>query len=397
MDSNGVTTKMILNTLLLYCSLIVSTEAFFVPAQSIRTKRYALLSSNTNLPGVSEFEEWFSKNHADDNSSLRNVKHTLFSNGRGLEWIGTLQNIQDEPVIRLSKDVVLQSVMVDDKDTLESLADDWDCDLALQLLKEWKMGKASKIYGYCALLSRGNEYQVDTCPPWTAPDCIRHWTVDQRNQLANSSRGERLLRVSEKQEKEWNDKYNALSDIEKETFTKDQFFWALEAVNSRAFKGDFGAEDVLKKISNSLIPFAAAAFALNYIRQDPFGRDETVTLVLLALSCAPVILNFISETFSLKKMDAVLLPLIDSANHMESSGSTIEFDPIKGEFTVSCERNSIVEEPNGKKQLYISYGSKRDTELLLNYGFLSNFEFDASLSDDERRQMLAQEFNARSI
>jgi hypothetical protein len=383
---------------IIYCSLLVSTRAFSVPRQSIRTKCHALSSTvETNLPGVSEFEEWFSKNHPEDNISLKNVKHSLFPNGRGLELIGKLDHIKDKPVIRVSKDIVLQSVMVDDKESLESLADDWDCNLALQLLKEWKRGKLSKIYGYCALLTRGNEFKSDTCPPSTAPDCIRHWTTDQRKLLAKSTRGERLLRVAEKQENEWNDKYDALSELDKMTFTKDQFFWALEAVNSRAFKGDFGGEDVLNKLSNSLIPFAAAAFALNYIRQDPFGKNETITLALLALSCAPVILNFISETFNLRKMDAVLLPLIDSANHMETAGSTIEFDPIKGEFTVSSERNCIVDEPDGKRQLYISYGSKRDTELLLNYGFLSNIAFDASLSDDERRTTLAQEFHARSI
>ena len=379
--------------------LLASAGAFSLPGHSNRAKSHKLPATvEKQLSGVSEFEQWFSKNHSEDNNSLKNVKHSHFSNGRGLEFIGKIENIQDKkPVIRLSKDFVLQSVMVDDKESLESLADDWDCDLALQLLKEWKKGKTSNIYGYCALLSRGNDFTPETCPPWTAPDCIRHWTADQRNFLAKSTRGERLLRVAEKQEQEWHSKYKALSELDQKTFTRDQFFWALETVNSRAFKGDFGGEDLLKKISNSLIPFAAAAFALNYIRQDPFGMDETFTIALLALSCAPVVLNFISETFGLKKMDAVLLPLIDSANHMESAGSTIEFDPIKGEFTVSSERNCIVEDQDGKRQFYITYGPKRDTELLLNYGFLSNIELDASLTDDERREILAQEFNARGI
>ena len=164
-----------------------------------------------------------------------------------------------------------------------------------------------------------------------------------------------------KQQQEWSEKYNALPPSDRANFSEEQFIWAMEAVNSRAFKGDFGGEDALKKVSNSLIPFAAGAFGLNFISSGsgPFASDERITIALLVLCCAPVVLNFISESVGLRTMDAVLLPYVDSANHLESARSNIEFNPLKGVFTVAVEgRNCIIQEGDGSKQLYISYGEK---------------------------------------
>jgi len=267
------------------------------------------------------------------------------------------------------------------------------------LLRECQQGQQSDIHGYCSLLTRGQDFNTAfPCPPSTAPDCIRNWTPAQIELLKESKRGERLVRIHEQQAGEWLEKYDALPPSDRNTFTKEQFFWAMEAVNSRAFKGDFGGENVLKKLSSSLLPFAAAAFALNYIQAGPFASDERFTVALLALSCAPVLLNFVSENFGMKTTDAVLLPFIDSANHVESARSNLEFDPLKGVFTVSVEGRNCIVDDDGKKQFYVSYGTKKDTELLLNYGFLPAMDvsnMDASTSEDETRRRLAATFNSR--
>ena len=107
-----------------------------------------------------------------------------------------------------------------------------------------------------------------------------------------------------------------------------------------------------------------------------------------------MVLNFISVAVGMKTMDAVLLSYIDSANHLETARSNIGFDPLKGEFTVSVEgKNCIIEEDStGKKQFYILYGQKLDTELLLNYGFLPGMQMDESgnlRDEDECRRSLA--------
>lgn len=385
----------------------------FTPVKTTRTSKATLFSAKapteavenqSTLPGVLEFENWFKSSCEDDNDTAKFVKHGSFQNGRGLEFIGKALDVlsEDKAVITLPKELVLRSVMVEDKESLESVADDWDSVLAVQLLRECQKGKKSDIYGYCSLLARGEDFNASPCPPSTAPDCIRNWTSEQLGVLKQSKRGKRLVRIQEKQANEWLEKYNALPPSDRGSFTKEKFFWAMEAVNSRAFKGDFGGEDALKKVSNSLIPFAAGAFGLNYLRSGPFASDERITIALLALCCAPVILNFISEAAGMRAMDAVLLPYIDSANHLESARSNIEFDPLKGIFSVSVEgRNCIVEEgSSGKKQFYISYGEKLDTDLLLNYGFLPGQQMDESTStrdEDEYRRSLAETFNSRSL
>ena len=188
-----------------------------------------------------------------------------------------------------------------------------------------------------------------------------------------------------------------MSNTDREEYTYEQFKWAMEAVNSRAFKGDFSGQDPLKELSKALVPFAAGAFALNYMQSNPFGANDKVTLLLLIVSCAPVILNFLSENVIGSKMDAVMLPFIDSANHKESARSNIQFDPLKGAFTVTVEGgSSCIEKDGDKKQFYISYGEKRDTELLLNYGFLNSVQENYEDYDD-RRRLLADIFNSRSL
>jgi len=247
------------------------------------------------------------------------------------------------------------------------------------------------------LLTRGQDFNnAKPCPPSTAPDSIRNWSEEEKQMLTSTQRGQRLLRAEQKQSQEWKDKYLALSSIDREQFSYEQFKWAMEAVNSRAFKGNFTGQEPLKELSKALVPFAAGAFALNYIRSDPFGADENITLLLLLFSCAPVILNFLSDNFSDGKIEAVMLPFIDSANHKESAQSEISFDPLKGAFTVSVEGGNCIEEDGTLSQFYISYGRKFDTELLLNYGFLNGLR-ENNESQAERRRLLADTFNARSL
>lgn len=380
-----------------------SKRVFFSHA-STRNKKYNIqqlqavsedvTQTRADLPGVAEFEQWFQEKCKNQKSRLNNnntqnyVRHGFFANGRGLEFIGDAQKVLQEknPVITLPQELILRSVIVEDKTQLESIANDWDVVLALHLLKECQKGHQSDLYGYCMLLTRGRAFaSTFPSPPSTAPHCIRNWTDEQKDWLRSSVRGERLLRVQEQQSQEWMQKYEALSPDDRSEFSREQFFWAMEAIHSRAFKGDFGEGNVLKKISKSLIPFAAVAFALNYIQKGPFATDERLTVVLLALSCAPVVLNFIAEKVGPQQMDAVLLPYIDSANHLEAAQSMIEYDPIKGVFTVCIEgKNCILNEESSdiaKRQLYISYGPKRDTELLLNYGFLPNATKDLNVWD----------------
>ena len=98
-------------------------------------------------------------------------------------------------------------------------------------------------HSYCSLLSRGVNLQPKmTVYPSTAPDSLRHWTDAQKSRLKASEKGKKLLNSENEQATQWRKKYDSLSAWEKEKMTYENFQWAMEAVHSRAFRGDFGGE-----------------------------------------------------------------------------------------------------------------------------------------------------------
>merc|ERR1719393_644590 len=111
--------------------------------------------------------------------------------------------------------------------------------------------------------------------------------------------------------------------------TYEQFSWAMEAVHSRAFRGEFGALDAgeggqLRKIASLLLPFSALTFGF-FAATDPGMNDYYLPAALVAAS--PVVLTAIADQQGSK--EAVMLPFIDSANHLQEADSVIEYDPVK--------------------------------------------------------------------
>jgi len=117
---------------------------------------------------------------------------------------------------------------------------------------------------------------------------------------------------------------------------------------------------------------------------------------LALIAASPVALTVIADQKGSK--EAVMLPLIDSANHLQEADSVIEYDPAVDGFVLSLGRKCLVKETDGdseRAQACISYGIKTDSELLINYGFLRGVN-NADESQDERRRRLADEFVRRN-
>ena len=117
---------------------------------------------------------------------------------------------------------------------------------------------------------------------------------------------------------------------------------------------------------------------------------------LALIAASPVALTIIADQKGSK--EAVMLPLIDSANHLQEADSVIEYDPAVDGFVLSLGRKCLVKEIDGdneRAQACISYGIKTDSELLINYGFLRGVN-NADESQDERRRRLADEFVRRN-
>jgi len=163
----------------------------------------------------------------------------------------------------------------------------------------------------------------------------------------------------------------------------------LEVVHSRAFRGKYGLSP-FRTLGSIAAPFVASAAGIKYFVGNP-KVDENVLLGLTFLASTPIIANLVSPD----EGEVVLLPLIDSANHRETADSSIEYDPIQGKFSLKIGQKCLRTEEEGKQQMYISYGKKQGSELLLNYGFLQEVPCNTGEDFESRnsqRLQLAEEF-----
>ena len=330
--------------------------------------------------GVTEFNAWW----PGSKDVLQALPHALFSNGalRGLEATSSLfssDNVNNE-ILKVPKAVCLSAPYDDDQ---------WDANLALQLLHECKLGEQSQYYGYCALLCQGKHFDFDSSksaiPPWTAPNALRHWSEEEKEQLSVCEAGSRLLQIESDQAATWKQKFEKCST----TYSYPQFCWAMEAIHSRAFKGlsmDSSKNSILTVAAQTI---AGAVGIYGIMQPNDFGE-------LIAIGSAFVILiPLLISIFKQGSGNVVLLPYIDSANHLKSADSAIEFDPLQDSFILRAGSNCYVKDQlTGQVQLYITYGERSDAELLLNYGFINDFILSPN-RDENIRQKLAKEFVRR--
>ena len=233
---------------LLACVALAGTASGFAPvarrpitSPPLSTATSDDTSTINALGGVSDFEEWFAANSS-TGARVDNLRHALFNSmGRGLQFTSTKSSDLNKVAV-VPRKLVLNAPYSDEEDS-DSGRSSWDTNLSCKLWEECQKGKGSQYYGYCALLTRGANLQSDaTDYPSTAPDALRHWTPEQKARLEGCEKGKKLLEVEREQQKEWRQKYEALSAGEKAKLSYDNFAWAMEAVHSRAFRGDFGGE-----------------------------------------------------------------------------------------------------------------------------------------------------------
>jgi len=232
---------------------------------------------------------------------------------------------------------------------------------------------------------------TDLVPPSTAPNTLRHWTLEQRDILSTRPSGQKLLDLDVRQQKDWQQKYQQMAAVDRPS-TLEQFTWAMEVVHSRAFRGF--DQSLVSSLPGILAPVVAGAIGWAYFVGSAYP-NEAVLYVLGILAVLPGVFNIVLGG----KKTVVLLPLIDSANHLESVGSSIEFSPLSGTFELSIQPDCIVADEEDGQQLYISYGKKGDAELLLNYGFLPGVKAAAGIgeeAEDAQRRLLAESFLARN-
>ena len=370
----------------------------------------------------------------------------------------------------------------------------WDRDLAILLWKEYlqvvqesksavKPARVSPLTGYIKYLClqdelslrKNNSYNnkfdekyvpvqpfqnidIDNFVPIsTTPHSVRRWSNEEKSFLAQFSAGQQLLRVAERQDMIWRMKYDSIRKGENTKYKNirmsyPQFEWAMEVVSSRAFCGlpvlssDTGESSVSALVQSALpgiiSPLLAATVGYIYAISTLYP-DENVLIALAFAGALPLLVtsvqsifagvsNITSEKYKNMDLSAVLLPVIDSANHHDSSerDTDIAYNPFRHTFEWSIGPKSLIsmvwpsdvvqyQNPNDinfvvtatsyaslyqrnqeslPKQVCISYGNKKcDTEWLINHGFIPGITFEADVDDfHQYRLFLAQTYLERN-
>jgi len=363
---------------------------------------------------ITDFQSWFK---GLPKSNLHpSIEHVYFGKLRGLSWtaLPSASSLPSTPVVSVPLSVVLQSNIFDTStSTANEQTDDWDVTLAQQLWKECQKGSLSPMSGYCSFLTQNMVITSETVPPSTASNALRHWTLAEREVLKSQPAGQKLLQLEQEQQTTWKRKYQALQDDSSSSnnnnnnnnmMSWEQFQWAMEVVHSRAFRGNFGSNHASKSLmassSSSSSSFSLAFTLLPTLGATVGGWIYTQTTIfpsdlvlpgLAMIAVLPLLLN-VFQMFSTPP-SAVLLPMIDSANHKQSADSSIEYDPLSQCFQMSIGPKCLVTTTTGGlQQLCISYGVRSDAELLLNYGFVTGEECTNDAPISEQRERLAKAF-----
>ena len=281
----------------------------------------------------------------------------MFGSLRGLRWDSSSTALTSkETVAVIPSEMVLQSDFSDE---------DWDAKLATSLWQECQKASGS-LSGYVALLGYSDD---EAARHPAAPHALRHWSVNEKNELKSTSSGQRVLDLCDRQLLAWNEKYTAQSN---RLMTLDQCIWAMEVVHSRAFRGLQTTVSSVPVVASIVAPVLSAAAAFLYSKTHASEPPVPLLAALGILAVAPALLQVITPV----PQSAVLLPLIDSANHDASVDAEIQFNSVTGCFELQAGPKSLLvqSDAGNSRQLFISYGTKSDAEWLLNYGFLPGVE-----------------------
>lgn len=229
----------------------------------------------------------------------------------------------------------------------------WYAQLGLKLVYERKTSTSALKAGYAQLLP----------PPKGLPTPF-HWSETDLNALRSVYPA--LANKVDRQRQLWAGLYDTLGKTRavREDMDEETFIWAMESVLSRAFKGTFGTG--FNSLAPSLLLMGVFA-GIYYIDQ------ETIQLVsyaleeypyLAAIPAALTLLPSLLEFFR-SKGTYILAPMIDSLNHRSTVATDLDYDSIRQRF-----RLSLGEGYKAGEQVFMSYGSKNNDDLLLHYGFV---------------------------
>ena len=250
----------------------------------------------------------------------------------------------------------------DDRDLRKSFQDDlpWFVEMAAYLLKLKYVDSTAK---------KAKDEVVDY-RPWLDAlpqklDTPIHWTQEEISELQYDY----LVDSVKAQKRKWEGLYEKLQFLLSEStasrlVTWDDFVWGCEMARSRAFSGTTtDAFDPKFAIFTLILVAAYLGLGLGTLEQAANGAGVVFSVAILKDFVLPKLF---------KKKSYVICPVIDMCNHNSANPQgQVSFEFFGDAYSLSLlpgGASSSAQE--GGQQLYISYGSRSNDQLLQYYGFV---------------------------
>ncbi len=311
---------------------------------------------------VSSLVNWSKEDAGIQVASAVEVDQSKLTGGLGLITSGTSSTTDAGGVVvtvpsSLALSVELPSGGPDDSSVIKELIEDRSAFRALP----WYVQFSLYLYKLDKISPKKGFEQIDM-QPWlnSLPREFGtpiHWTQQEREELLQYPH---MVESVERQEKQWDGLYKTLvssgSSAMKGMTWKD-FVWGCECARSRAFSGGYTGAPFNPTIYVFTLLLVTVYVGLN------LGTLEQAANGAGLVFCASVLRDFVVPKF-FKNKKYVICPVIDMANH-NSLRTTAN---VAYEFFANAYSLSLTSSVPADSELFISYGSRSNDQLLQYYG-----------------------------
>lgn len=328
----------------------------------IDTKISALHAVASRQKRVSSLVNWSKDKAGIQVASAVEIEESKTTGGLGLVTSGTSSTTDAGGVIvtvpaSLALSVELPNGGPDDSSVMKDLVEDrsafrslpWYAQFSLYL---YKLDKISPLKGL---------EKIDL-QPWlnSLPRDFGtpiHWTQQQREELLQYPH---MVESVERQEKSWDTIYKTLVSSgtrAMKDMSWEDFLWGCECARSRAFSGGYTGTPFNPFVYIFTLLLVTVYVGLN------LGTLEQAANGAGLVFCASVLRDFVVPKF-FKNQKYVICPVIDMANH-DSVRTTAN---VAYEFFASAYSLSMTSAVPANSEVFISYGSRSNDQLLQYYG-----------------------------
>lgn len=188
-----------------------------------------------------------------------------------------------------------------------------------------------------------------------------HWDAEDRSGWLQYAH---MVESVERQETSWKSHFDTLRGCTTPSasgMTWTDFVWGCECARSRAFSGGYSGSpfNPLTYIFTLLLVTAYVGLNLGTLEQAANGAALVV--------CASILRDFVVPKF-FKTRKYVICPIIDMCNHQSRMGRTTA--SVAYEFFANAYSLATVSVVPTNTEVFISYGSRSNDQLLQFYGFV---------------------------